>query len=90
MEENSRTFQHYVNVNQRRITPHIFLVDELPKGRGSALLSLQMQRPSSVPGMHRNAKSLWLFNEPQMQCNTSLKSTHCILCCTFPRLWNMK
>lgn len=52
MEENSRTFNQYVLVNQGRITSHMFLADELPQGRGSALLSLYMQRP---PGMHRDA-----------------------------------
>lgn len=45
MEENSRAFQQCINVNQGRITPAIFLVDELPRGAGSALPSLQMQRP---------------------------------------------
>lgn len=52
MEENSRTFKQYIHVDQGRITSHMFLADELPKGRGSALLSPYMQRP---PGMHRDA-----------------------------------
>lgn len=73
MEESSRSFQQYINVNQGRMTPHIFPVGELPKDKASAPFSLQIQRLS--PWHTQGCSKSLIFNEHRMQ---SWKSPHCI------------